>query len=737
MGFEVEARSAGGQRMTDNSIARLLEAILAQYGDARSQEPFGSGSSVWNAFEELTELLNRSEPVAERSTLNANWSAGRGNWARVPWIAFLDSRETTTTRRGVYPVLLFRQDLSGVYLTLAQGVTEPKERGGTAQAYAYLRGVAQRVRERCPELADAGFALDGNIDLRSATGLGKDYEASTIAYRLYERGSVPLDGELISDLGMVLAAYDNYIDTKNDMGELDQLAARFRQERQYPTDSDNNHLAAREELAAALSAENLTSVEEEPSRFDSLLFTRLAAAPYGGPGAQSRVHAGIQQGGDEARTRLARLLRHILYDTDIDEAQRIDDALGDERWQVYGFGESLAVKALAVCYPDRWIPVFNYAGEKGKKRLSQARALGIEPIDEAKFDTRGKLAVESNRRLREILEPVFPDDPWAQMRFLYWLDELGAAEQPQLGLGHLAEELLLDESWLEETVELLRHKRQLIFYGPPGTGKTYVARKLAQYIAQDPSRYRVVQFHPSYAYEDFVEGYRPVQRKEGGSETVSLELKPGPLLQLANSALESEADWCLLIDEINRGNISKVFGELYYLLEYREDEIELQYGDRFQMPKNLYIIGTMNTADRSIALLDAALRRRFHFVAFFPDQAPIKGLLRRWLQRHRPEMLTVADLVDRVNAMLPDRHLQIGPSHFMTPRLNESWLGKIWRGSVLPYIEEQFFDEPERAEAFRLDRLQQHPENSEERERNGATEPPSDLAAGVGTPDDS
>ena len=166
----------------------------------------------------------------------------------------------------------------------------------------------------------------------------------------------------------------------------------------------------------------------------------------------------------------------------------------------------------------------------------------------------------------------------------------------------------------------------------------------------------------------------------------------------------------LLIDEINRGNIAKVFGELYYLLEYRgdDDQIDLQYGSEpFELPENFLIVATMNTADRSIAILDAALRRRFHFVDFFPDRWPVEGLLRRWLQRHAPTMIYVADLVDAANRMLPDRHLQIGPSYFMRPGLNRQWLERIWAHSVLPYVEEQFFDEPDRVEEFTLAAIEQ------------------------------
>ena len=205
---------------------------------------------------------------------------------------------------------------------------------------------------------------------------------------------------------------------------------------------------------------------------------------------------------------------------------------------------------------------------------------------------------------------------------------------------------------------LLADKRQLIFQGPPGTGKTFLAQKLSESLSGTKGRVSLVQFHPSYAYEDFVQGFRPsiVQGQP------AFELREGPFLVAARHAREApEANHFLIIDEINRGNLAKVLGELYFLLEYRDKEILLQYSDEaFSLPENLYIIGTMNTADRSIALVDLALRRRFHFVEFHPDKPPIKGLLESWLKKNAPNMMPVADLVDRANKKLDDRHAAIG-----------------------------------------------------------------------------
>ena len=163
-----------------------------------------------------------------------------------------------------------------------------------------------------------------------------------------------------------------------------------------------------------------------------------------------------------------------------------------------------------------------------------------------------------------------------------------------------------------------------------------------------------VQFHPSYAYEDFMEGWRPTE--DGG-----FKLKKGPLKRLAEQAASSpEETFVLVIDEINRANLSKVLGELFFLLEYRDRKVTLQYSDdAFTLPANLFIIGTMNTADKSIALVDAALRRRFHFHGFFPDQPPIAGLLKRWLQKNNPAMKWVAETLDRSKEKLNERDLAI------------------------------------------------------------------------------
>ncbi|MET4610643.1 5-methylcytosine-specific restriction protein B [Rhodococcus sp. PvR044] len=256
----------------------------------------------------------------------------------------------------------------------------------------------------------------------------------------------------------------------------------------------------------------------------------------------------------------------------------------------------------------------------------------------------------------------------------------------------LADQLHVDLDWLAKCVNLLRDRPQLIFYGPPGTGKTYVAKALARHLA-GPDNVKIVQFHPAYSYEDFFEGFRPLSQ---GNGQVGFELKPGPLRVLVEQARSNpDQVFALVIDEINRGNLAKIFGELYFLLEYRDEAIDLMYSSKdtepFTLPRNLLMIGTMNTADRSIALVDAAMRRRFSFLPLHPALEPTNKMLRRWLEtRNYPTK--VADLHDALNARIPDPNFLIGPSYFMRPAVHSTGgLSQVWETSILPLLEEYHF----------------------------------------------
>jgi len=270
-------------------------------------------------------------------------------------------------------------------------------------------------------------------------------------------------------------------------------------------------------------------------------------------------------------------------------------------------------------------------------------------------------------------------------------------------LERLQEETLLGAEFFRTIARLLEDKRQVIFYGPPGTGKTYVAKKFAVYFAGTSESTEIVQFHPSYAYEDFVEGIKP---KPSGTQ-VTYPVEDGIMKSTCSKATRMpDQRFVLVIDEINRGNIPKVFGELIHCLEYRgrDHYVRLPYSQQqFYIPENLYIIGTMNSADRSIALVDYALRRRFSFIEFFPQL----DVLKQWLERNgiQIEEQKVIDLLAKMNERISQddklgEYFQIGHSYFMKKNLNMDGLSDVWNYSVMPLLKEYFFEDKEALDYF-------------------------------------
>ncbi len=377
----------------------------------------------------------------------------------------------------------------------------------------------------------------------------------------------------------------------------------------------------------------------------------------------------------------------------------------------------------------------SYSGiQRMPKKEEKLRAMGLLPEVPASASV-GERFVAYERTLADVPSQYGKDWDWAMQYGFYWSAAFernlvgqerptgeGVITRPErpTSLEELAESLYVDAGFLEEVVSCLNEKRQVIFFGPPGTGKTYIAQKLIAWLAPEEEQRDIVQFHPSYSYEDFVLGFRPFLTE---GKDLAYQLQRGPLLRLAQrAAANPDRDVRLLIDEINRGNLPRIFGELLFLLEYRNQKISLMYAPppglreaddpiddhgRFALPDKLWLVGTMNTADRSIGLIDAALRRRFHFVPFFPNEGPLRGLLRRWLEdTQTPEMQQVADWVDRLNERLRERfgrHLQVGHSYFMRETLTLEDVERIWATDIMPFLEDQLFDQEAELRHFTLD----------------------------------
>lgn len=285
----------------------------------------------------------------------------------------------------------------------------------------------------------------------------------------------------------------------------------------------------------------------------------------------------------------------------------------------------------------------------------------------------------------------------------------------------VAEGCFVPEADLQAMLQRWQSKKNLILQGPPGTGKTWLAKRLAKALidSKSPSdeQLRVVQFHPALSYEDFVRGYRP-----GGDG--KLTLTDGVFLQVVEAArFQPDVDHVLTIEEINRGNPAQVLGEILTLIESskrnKEAAMELAYprraGERVYVPENLYVIGTMNVADRSLALVDLALRRRFAFVNLVPG---LNAAWEQWCLAKGMDAASIAHIRSEIEALNQEisqdsalgAQFQIGHS-YVTPHEAvadaQAWFAEVVQSEIGPLLHEYWFDAPERADAAIAKLLQQ------------------------------
>ena len=279
------------------------------------------------------------------------------------------------------------------------------------------------------------------------------------------------------------------------------------------------------------------------------------------------------------------------------------------------------------------------------------------------------------------------------------VDTQPEVDYPEYSSADFLSDVYMSEQDYETLVNVLKMKKNIILQGAPGVGKTFTAKRLAYSIigAKNPDRVQMIQFHQSYSYEDFIEGYRPTEN--------GFTIKKGSFYKFCKLAEDDdENDYFFIIDEINRGNLSKIFGELFMLIEKDKRGIELQllYSDEnFSVPPNVYIIGMMNTADRSLAMLDYALRRRFSFFTMKP------GFNTPGFQAYQDSLKSDAfnkliACVKQLNSQIVEdislgEGFCIGHSYFcgLTPETaNTQTLSSIVEYELIPLLKEYWFDEP-------------------------------------------
>ena len=616
LGFAVRSLSTGSAIETSArpTISRGIEQILAEYGAARSEQ-FGSSAAIWRTFEALNDAFTASRPVTSRPTLSVRWSAGQGNWARVPWIAFLDARETRTTQRGVYPVLLFREDLTGVYLTIAQGVTEPGRQGQRALV-AHLDMVAFEVRRQSPELRAAGFQLDSTVDLRTSANLGRRYEHSVIAHKLYQAGQVPDDSAVSRDLEAALVAYDRYIENSSDT--------------EAPTETKRANAfmiyvgnASETNLQVGL-RRGVWGFPDRPNDLPALRVGDIVAFASGYTGGSPRVPPREWTAHRVRRLVLGRVTRAAYVDA---SPVWPDEQVGGRSYEHrFAFDELDA-------YED--IPLGGGAGlsEVAAEKLRMSainRGHGyLAPIDGSSLLERA-VDQEDDAQHVSLADVV--------QRFAGGIEKTG---------------LVLPKDRAVACLAALLAKPFAIFTGLSGSGKTQLALRVGDWFGSsgDQPRHLVVAVRPDWTGPEALFGYEDALQPRSVDGRAAWYVPP-PLEFMLRAADDADKPYLMILDEMNLAHVERYFSDYLSAAESRENVLpnlvpEISGGTRawrirpgapglLPIPRNLWVIGTVNIDETTYMFSPKVLDRAFVFEFRVTTEELVPEL-------PRPSALTAAD----------------------------------------------------------------------------------------------
>lgn len=659
-----------------------IQKILSIYPNARASTPFKGPHEVQRQFQSLKVALEKIEDIGKNPNLLVKYSYGKGNWAAVPWIAILDVRETTTTQDGTYIVLLFGENGAGCHLKLAQGVTAVKDILGR-RAPEELAKRAEKVRDLFPEMNHLDFDLSGDPRLEATKGIAKLYEASTIFSKYWEEAAIPSDESIKASLLTLIDVYTRYVDI--------QLELSDKHENEGSEEYDRRIWA----ISAGAGGKLWNAWQEEG--IVSIGWTSLGDLNKYSDQDSITNELEKREGG-ETRPYNSSLACH-QFSKEMKPGDIVIAKAGRKR--VLGMG---IVKSGYHFYEE-------LEGHRNQREVEWLRT------DPTEFPGSG-IALKTLTELTTYKSCVDLVNHYLDIDAIQSAESEESVDDEGEGISTysidaiVSDGCFIDYDSLRGMLDILKRKRNLILQGPPGTGKTWLAKRLAYALIgkKDKSRVRSVQFHPNLSYEDFVRGWRP-------SGDGKLSLVDGAFMEAIEDAKNSSHPHVIVIEEVNRGNPAQIFGEMLTLLEADKrkpsEALELSYrrsiDERVYIPSNLFVIGTMNLADRSLAIVDMALRRRF---AFYEMKPMFNEAWKAWLQNEIGfDSTFVARISSKIeslnNAIVQDgglgRNYCVGHS-YLTPSFDdtiansESWYRQVVETELGPLISEYWFDDPAQVE---------------------------------------
>lgn len=420
-------------------------------------------------------------------------------------------------------------------------------------------------------------------------------------------------------------------------------------------------------------------------------------------GAGAHVFGAQDKSSKEAKAALIRQALRILIEPSSNLLQKTR-----EMEKIKGFGRNITTGLVMMFHPETFC-LYNKRSERWLSELGYD-VKPLEQFEQSAESLRRALELEDFLEQDSFLDNLVTNSPEVWKSIVHPPPPNGIVHPPTL--DELVAATNLARVDVDQLLALIEWKKQIILDGPPGSGKTYIADLLGRYLTDNPlvgptdDSFALVQFHQSYGYEDFVQGIRP-ETNAGGQ--LEYRVRGGIFKEFCTIAARNlERKFVILIDEINRANISRVFGELLLLLEYRDKEARLAYSrpgePLFSIPANVYVIGTMNNVDRSLTTVDYALRRRFYFYRLQPVVDGKAPVLEKWLKNHdippEDQKRILGDFIalNQRIAGIAGEDFQVGHSYFMDEHIADpAVLQRIWQYTIRPLLEEYFYNHRDRA----------------------------------------